>query len=102
MPAAKKVNPQVGPRDEATEGGIGTLDQVFGNSPEIQVGAIEVQAPPSAQGEETMIVRVNQDIDEMSIVAGGQRQVFSFETGHQYRVPVPVAQELHNLGKLWH
>ena len=48
------------------------------------------------------VIRVNTDIEEMTYVAGGRRESYTFVVGNRYRVPVYIAQELENTGKLWH
>lgn len=95
----KTVNPQV----EATEDDkdrIGTLDSIMAQ-PEIEVGTVENVAPV-APGSKTVVVRLNDNIEEMSYVARGVRRRYTFEAGKQYRVPVDVAIELERIGKVWH
>ncbi len=102
MATTKRVPAGQEARDEAQEGGIGTLDQVLGGGlPEVEIDPVVVQ-PQAPQGVRMVTVRVNQDIEEMSWVAGGHRETYEFQTGHQYRVPVYIARELEALGKLWH
>ena len=94
---------------------IGTLDSVMStpepppvSSDTIEVGAPEDVAPrmapgdPNAEMMRPVSIRVNDTIEEMSYVAGGMRMNFSFEAGHEYTVPVCVAKELEQLGKVWH
>lgn len=95
----KTVNPQV----EVTEDDkdrIGTLGSVL-STPEIEVGTVE-EVAPAPQGAKTVVVRLNDNIEDMSYVAGGVRRTYTFEAGHQYRVPVQVAVELERIGKVWH
>ena len=95
----ERVSPQV----EATEDDkdrIGTLDSVLA-TPEIEVGTIE-EVAPRKKGDRTVVIRVNDNIEDMSIVGGGVRKNYTFEAGKQYRVPVQVAIELERIGKVWH
>jgi hypothetical protein len=94
----KTVNPQVEVTDEDKDR-IGTLDSVLA-TPEIEVGAVE--NVPVKRGERTVVIRVNDNIEQMSIVAGGRRREYTFEVGKQYRVPVQVAIMLEDIGKVWH
>lgn len=103
-PTAEAVNPQVEATPEDAER-IGTLGAILSQPdpapaplPEVEVGPVDV-APRVPQ---TMVIRVNENVDEMSIVAGGRRQQYKFEVGHQYRVPVEVAMELERSGRLYH
>lgn len=89
--------------DEADPSRIGTLNSVLSGGPEVEIGAPEEVIPQQLQQQmRTVVVRVNENIEDMSIVAGGRRMAFTFEAGHQYRVPVPVAKELERIGKVWH
>ncbi len=68
---------------------------------EITVSAVTPTAVP--MGARTRIIRVNEDIENMSITAGGRPpRIYSFQQGHQYQVPLDVAAELDAIGKLWH
>lgn len=100
--AQKTVSAQ---QDERTpdQGEIGTLNSVLSGGP--QLPEIEVDAvvePESAPEDDTVIIRVNEDVEDMTIHAGGQMYSFSFEVGHRYRVPVQVARELEAVGRIWH
>lgn len=100
MATEKTVDPSLGSRNVEMEGEIGTLGAVFEPS-EVIVDEVQVQAPKQA-GIRMVEIRVNEDIPEMSFVADGRREVFTFEVGHRYKVPVYIAHELENLGKVWH
>jgi len=76
------------------------MNDLMGGIPEIEVDAI--QGNPQPQGVPLVVIRVNEAIEEMSYVAGGRRERYSFEAGNQYRVPVYIADELEGLGKIWH
>jgi hypothetical protein len=93
----KTVNPQEEPT-EADKDRIGTLDSVLA-TPEIEVGAVENLAP---KGPRTVVIRVNENIEDMSYIAGGRKNNYTFEAGKQYRVPVQIAIELERIGKVWH
>jgi hypothetical protein len=81
---------------------IGTLSSVLGSA-EIEVGAPEEIVPDHLRNRINMIrVRINEDIEEMSYVGGGQRESYSFKMGHEYLVPWYIANELENNGKVWH
>ena len=95
----KTVNPQVDATEEDKDR-IGTLDSVL-STPEIEVGAIE-EVAPARQGDRMVVVRLNENIEDMSVVAGGNKRNYTFEAGKQYRVPVDVAIELERIGKVWH
>lgn len=99
MAPEKTVNPSVGTRNVELEGEVGTLSQVFSPA-EVEVDEVIVQSP--APKERLVEIRVNEDIDQMSHVAGGRREVYSFEVGRKYKVPVYIALELEALGKVWH
>ena len=102
MAEAKTVNPQVDATPEDAER-IGTLGAVLGNDlPEVVVGPVDLGVDTTQTGEPIATIRVNENIDEMSMVAGGVRQQYKFEVGHQYRVPYSVADELDRIGKLYH
>ena len=101
MPAPKKVNPQNETRNEETEGGIGLLSEVLNNAlPEVEVD--KVQESPQHQGTKTVVIRVNEAIEDMSYVANGRTERYTFEAGNRYRVPIYIAAELEGLGKIWH
>ena len=100
MPAQKRVNPSNETRNEEVEGGVTTMNDLMGGIPEVEVDA--VQESPHHQGVPTVVVRVNDNIEDMSYVAEGRKERYTFETGNQYRVPVYIANELEGLGKIWH
>lgn len=101
MPAPKKVNPQNEERNEEVEGGIGTLSNVLSEEiPEVEVDRV-AEAPQRA-GVPTVVIRVNDNIEDMSYVANGRTERYTFEVGNRYRVPVYIAAELEALGKVWH
>ena len=97
----KRVKPQNDTRDEATEGVVTTMSDILGGKlPEVEVDPI--QERPTQSGVPMAIIRVNQDIEDMSYVAGGRAERYTFQTGNRYRVPVYIARELEALGKIWH
>lgn len=101
MPAPKRVNPQNEERDETVEGGIGTLSNVLSEEiPEVEVD--RVAEAPKRTGVPTVVIRVNDNIEDMSYVANGRAERYTFEVGNRYRVPVYIAAELEALGKVWH
>lgn len=100
MATEKTVDPSFGSRNVELEGEIGTLNAVFEPS-EVIVDEVQVQAPKQS-GIRMVEIRVNEDISEMSYVSAGRRETYTFEVGHRYKVPVYIAQELENLGKVWH
>jgi len=82
---------------------IGTLSSVLGGSGEIVVGAPEDVVPDALKGDlNTVTIRVNETIEDMSIVAGGRRFSARFDTDRYYKVPVDVAIELERIGKVFH
>lgn len=100
------VNAQEDPTPE-DENRIGTLSNVLKEA-EITVGEPEDVVPQHMHtqwqdnGPRMVVIRVNESIEDMSVVAGGKRSSYTFEAGHQYRVPVDIAIELERLGKVWH
>lgn len=106
MPAPKKVNPSQATRDVETDGEIATLNSVSAPQgpvlPEVEVDRVEDLTPPTPTGDRMVVIRVNQDIEDMSYVASGRVERYTFEAGNRYRVPVHVARELEALGKIWH
>lgn len=96
-------------QEEATEADkdrIGTLENVLKEA-EVVVGEPEDVVPPEvrrrqSRQDSSVIIRVNEDIEDMSYVAGGRRESYTFEAGKQYRVPRHIAVELENNGKIWH
>lgn len=98
---AEKVEVQETPTPEDAER-IGTLDSVMGGS-EVIVGAVEDVIPQHIREQMDLVtIRVNENIEQMSIVAGGRRFSARFEEGHMYRVPPDVAEELERIGKVYH
>ena len=105
MPEEIRVNPQEEERDEAVQGGLGTLGSVLGGPVNVDVEEIEVDPVTTTRevaGVQQAEVRVNRPIEEMSFVEGGRRALYTFEEGHKYSVPVPVARELEAIGALYH
>lgn len=102
MPAPKTVKPQNDERNEELEGGIGTLSNVMAEPllPEVEVDSIKEDT--QTQGVPTVVIRVNENVEEMSYVAGGRKERYTFEAGNRYRVPVYIANELEAIGKVWH
>lgn len=81
---------------------IGTLNSVLSDK-EVTIGAPEEVVPVSyAKRNPMVVVRVNENVEDMSYVGGGKRQSYTFEAGHEYRVPVTIAQELERTGRIWH
>jgi len=101
VPAQKRVNPSNETRNEEFEGGVTVMnDLINGGVPEVEVDAIQENSKP--QGVPTVVIRVNENIEEMSYVADGRKERYTFEAGNRYRVPVYIAAELEGLGKVWH
>jgi hypothetical protein len=102
VPAPKTVKPQNAERNEEIEGGIGTLSNVLSTPtmPEVEVDSVTESAKP--QGVPTVVVRVNEAIEDMSYIADGRKERYTFEAGNRYRVPIYIAAELESLGKVWH
>lgn len=98
------ADPQV-EREEGDEDRIGTLSNVLQQA-EMTVGEPEDIVPEQIKrqqnGPRMIVIRVNENIEDMSYVAGGVRQNYTFEQGKQYRVPVEIAVELERNGKVWH
>lgn len=99
--------PQVAPAqtahpDQPQPSANGNVAQNLGFIPrEITVDAVTPTAVP--MGAPTRDIRVNEDIENMTITAGGRPpRIYSFQAGHMYRVPIDVAAELDAIGKLWH
>lgn len=49
--------------------------------------------------EEIVVIRVNEDIDDMTY---GYGNTYTMQAGGQYRVPKKVADHLERLGLVWH
>lgn len=65
-------------------------------------GSVKVVGAPSlpeADKEGTVVIRINSDLEEVTIGAGN---VFTFHEGERYRVPLKVAQHLEEKGYVWH
>lgn len=78
-----------------------TSAQQLGFAPrEVVVG--QVQQAARIQGQETCIIRVTENVDNMTITSSnlGMR-VYNFTAGHEYEVPVEVAKELGRCGRLF-
>lgn len=100
----KRVNPQVDGRDEDTDGGVTVMADVAGGRlPEVEVDRIAVNSQPQGPpGVQMVVIRVADAVEEMSWVAEGRTERYTFEPGVRYRVPIYIAQELESLGKIWH
>jgi hypothetical protein len=103
VPAPKRVNPQNEERNEEVEGGVATLSSVTAGPavPEVEVDPIVAEAPQQS-GVRTVVIRVNDNVEEMSYIANGRKERYTFEAGNRYRVPIYIAAELEGLGKIWH
>lgn len=105
MPAQKRVSPQNEARNEEIEGGVTTIADLSGGNPapiqEVEVDAIE-ETVAQPVGTPTVVIRVNETIEDMSYVAEGKVERYTFETGNRYRVPLHIARELEAMGKIWH
>lgn len=104
MPAEKRVNPQSEARNVEAEGEVTTLDDLSGGAPAIQEVEVDPITPvaPQPQGVPMTIIRVNEDIEEMTWSANNRMESYSFQAGNRYKVPVYIAHELEAVGKLWH
>lgn len=82
---------------------IATMASMLGENV-IEVGAPLDVVPQHIQQQSRMVVvRIGSEgIEDMSYNSGGHRQRFTFEAGHEYRVPVEIAAELERIGKVWH
>lgn len=100
MAAEKRVAPQKAVRDEESEGTVTVMNDLLGGIPEVEVD--KVQETPRPSGVPMVEIRVNDNIESMSHVAGGRVERYTFEVGNRYRVPIYIARELENLGKIWH
>lgn len=99
---AKRVSPQNAARDTDAEGGVTVMSDLMGGQlPEVEVDAI-AEAPKPSGGVPMVVVRLNDSIEDMSYVASGRKERYTFEAGNRYRVPVYIAQELEAMGKIWH
>lgn len=99
MAAPKEYDPNVAADADTTGNEVGTLAAVF-DPPEVEVGKIEEVIPPQqAAGADMVVVRIGSEgVEEMSY----NKNRYTFEPGHQYRVPRVIAAELDRIGKLWH
>ena len=61
------------------------------------IDEVEVVGPDLSQ--EYVVVRVNTDLDQMTLGAG---QHWTFKVGKKYKVPAYVARHLEEKGYLWH
>lgn len=100
-----RVNPQFDERDVEIEGSIGTLESF--NAPVVNADVTEIEVDPvipttTNNGVRYVEVRVNRPVEEMSFVAGNKVNHYTFEEGHRYQVPRPVALELEAIGAVWH
>jgi hypothetical protein len=99
------VNPQVEVRYEE-EGEVATMKDVVtgprGPLPEVEVDQINEPSRTQPQGVPMVVIRVNEDVEDMSYVAGNKVEHYTFEAGVRYRVPIWIAYELENIGKIWH
>lgn len=100
MPAEKRVSPQSKARNEEVEGGVTVMSDLLGGVPEVEVDHVQETTKP--QGVRMVELRINDNIENMSYVAGGRVERYTFEAGNRYRVPVYIALELERLGKVWH
>lgn len=86
---------------EADKDRIATLDSVM-SQPEVVVGEAKDTVPPAKRrGRRMLKVRLQEDVEEMSVVQGGKRETYSFSAGHEYNVPIDIALELNRLGKVF-
>ena len=112
--AEKRVSASVEPTPEDKDR-IGTLGGVFPAPPDpTELPEIEIDPlydPTASNGPRpiggpepirTVVIRVNQDIEDMSWVGDGRRENYTFQAGGRYRVPTYIAIELERLGKVWH
>lgn len=96
----KHVSPQVAARDAEVDGEVTTMADLT-QPPEVVVDEVTVTRPPT-DDTRMVVIRVNESIENMSHVAAGRRESYTFEAGHRYRVPVYIAQELEAAGRIWH
>lgn len=70
------------------------------NPPQVIVG--QVQRTPIPPGDRPVKIRVNEDIQDMTITSGGKIRTYNFTAGHEYVIPRSVAIELARIDRLWH
>lgn len=100
--AEKRVNPQVDGRDEDQDGSVTVMADVAGGRlPEVEVDRVMMNPVPVGGGD-MVVIRVSENVEDMSWVAGNRTERYTFEAGTRYRVPIYIAQELEALGKIWH
>ena len=93
------VDPNV-PADETSRRVTTAADLGF-DVPQVVVDDV-VETANAGPDQRTVIIRVNENIDQMSVVDKFGRREYTFEAGHRYRVPLDVAMELEAIGKIWH
>jgi hypothetical protein len=107
MAATQRVKVQEDATPEEVADRIGTLNQVMGGDQVIVDGVQDpatdgVPIRTGPQPLRTVEIRVSEDIEEMSYISKDIRGRFTFKAGNRDRVPVEIAVELENLGKVWH
>jgi hypothetical protein len=108
MAGTQRVKVQEDATPEEVADRISTLDNVMGGGEQVIVDgvqnpAVEGTAVRTGQKRQRMVeIRVSEDIEEMSYLSRDIRGRFTFKAGNRYRVPLEVALELENLGKVWH
>jgi hypothetical protein len=95
--APQEVNPQQDERSE--DQGVMTSYQDLVSPPQVTVDSVTPQGP---QAPDMAVIRVNDNIEEMTYSADGHTEKYEFLVDHRYRVPTYIAQELENVGKLYH
>lgn len=93
------VDPNV--PDSAGTGKVTTAADLGFNVPQVIVDEV-VETAKAGPDRRTVVIRVNETVDQMSIVDKFGRREYTFEAGHRYRVPLDVAMELEAIGKIWH
>lgn len=58
-----------------------------------------VEEVEASLSESTVVIRVNEDIDDMTLGVGN---MYSFKMGQKYKVPKAVADHLEEKGYVWH
>jgi hypothetical protein len=84
------------------DGEIGTMQSMgMAPRPEVEIEVDAIQRPQQARPN-MVIIRVNEDIEDMTLAAGNRVERYSFIAGNRYEVPIYIANELEAVGKLWH
>ena len=78
------------------EADANSVTDLTGTTPVVVDSVEEVEASLS---ESTVVIRVNEDIDDMTLGVG---TLYTFKMGQKYKVPKAVADHLEEKGFVWH